>query len=505
MNRMKKQFILIFCITVQLIGFKDCVDAGPHDPVQKVGVNFTGISNTNVPNIVFYPPFTSGSVGPKQIILATAVGIRSFDRKTGEQDEILDMDLAFFFNIEKFEGAQFPQTRFDSFSQRWFVQAQPTGRNPIGPFLLAISDGPIITRCSKWTIFVIPVTVLAPNAPANSSQILYQMGIDKKAVYLGTTVLDSTRKFINSNINVLPKQALLEGIADVTTFENVFPNVPGDITSFLTPADNYDKDPEFGYIIGQDPSSFDHIALFRVINPGSQHPSLAGPILMPVDPWLNVPNVPNKGNLFGQFGLLNVAQDNIFNTAHVRDNQLFTAQSVFVDKNGISTLESDRGGCRWFQFDLFGNKKDQKPNTQPTLVQTGTLFDTDQTTTTPKWYFMPAVMTNKSSDFTLSCTVAGANTFINLVSAGRKKSDKQGTLRNPIFLTHNDFPFNFGAFSSFTSTERNSAPWGPAAYTAPSPDPDGLDMWTFHQSVPSLNNWGVQVTQLLPKQEREQH
>ena len=53
-------------------------------------------------------------------------------------------------------------------------------------------------------------------------------------------------------------------------------------------------------------------------------------------------------------------------------------------------------------------------------------------------------MTNKNGDLVVVGTVSGTNDYTNVFYAGRKAADQLGTLRDPVLVTNNTNPYNFG-------------------------------------------------------------
>ena len=120
---------------------------------------------------------------------------------------------------------------------------------------------------------------------------------------------------------------------------------------------------------------------------------------------------------------------------HVRNKQLYVCHNIQVDNTGNGTPSGNRVGVRWYQFDLTGDPTGngcgaETETTCPALVQWGTPFHSAEDT--PKFYYIPAIMTNKNGDLVIEGTVSGTNDFTNVFYAGRKATDPLGTLRDPV-------------------------------------------------------------------------
>ena len=74
------------------------------------------------------------------------------------------------------------------------------------------------------------------------------------------------------------------------------------------PADNFDQDAEFGYIIQAQnyaypcpfgiACTYNQLFLNRIINPGSAHPTLGQEIALDVPSYADPAPAPHKGNLY---------------------------------------------------------------------------------------------------------------------------------------------------------------------------------------------------------------
>ena len=53
-------------------------------------------------------------------------------------------------------------------------------------------------------------------------------------------------------------------------------------------------------------------------------------------------------------------------------------------------------------------------------------------------------MTNKNGDLVVVGTVSGTNDYTNVFYAGEKLLTRLGTLRDPVLVTNNTNPYNFG-------------------------------------------------------------
>lgn len=459
----------------------------------KIGLNFTATTNVTQNN----PRATSfidcmGAPGPEQYIVFTNNALITLDKETGKRDGVLDVTLSSFigeiFPIP-FAVMTDPEIRFDTFSKRWFLTffTEEQGPGFSNHLIIAMSDGPVIERESRWTFFTLQINQVNPAVDFDEFFDFEGLGIDKHALYLGYLSEGNTTGSYDTAALIIQKKSLLDGGPVVATdFRGL---LTSNGTDFPRGVDNFDECAEHGFFSATFVESFEicDIAIYRVNNPGSTHPTLSGPEIVPgttffnpaedgvTQSGLNVPLVPHKGNILGDDQLLDLEAGVIFNP-HIRDNHLFGAVGTMVNAAGVGDPDTaDRGACIFFEIDV-------QPET-PTLIQRGQLFD-PTTDHSPIWYFMPVCMTNKRQDLVMGFTIAGENEYVNVGAVGRFKSDPLGALSDVVRLTHNKQPFNAGIR------------WGD--YSNASQDPDGKRIWTSLEFVSDQDVYAQRITEFLP-------
>jgi len=473
-------------------------------PAQTVGLNFTAATLGNVLDPLVIPPNLNGSVGSTQYVLMTYGIIRSFDKTTGLPDGILNLDASTFFGV----SADDVRIDYDRFSQRWFMSCEginaTTGN--VSTIVLAVSQGAVITDCSSWTIYTFSNAKMIPQIrPLGSGDLDYQqLAIDQNAVYISADTFDQNGNFHGTSTLVIQKSSLNGGPVVSKVFFGILPGPSQNLASgFTPPADNFDTNPTYGYIVNATNNSYlsgniyKTVFLYRISNPGSSSPSLGSQVTIQVPPYTDSANAPYKGNLFGASAFLQTGGCN-FVAPHVRNRQLYVCHNIQVNNGGVATRQADRVGIRWYQFDLTGDPTGNGGGTEtvttvPALVQWGTLYD-PTASTTPNFYFNPSIMTNKNGDLAIGCTISGAHTYPNVVYAGRQQADAPNTLRTPVAITNSSNPYNFGPFEN-PSNGNIGQRWGDLSSMSSEPVND-LDIWATQEFAAVYNGWGVQVTQL---------
>jgi len=483
-------------------------------PAQKIGVNITGASASDQLEAFNIPQNPFLAVGEEQFVLVSFNAVRSFNKKTGRPDGILDLNGGAFFGA----GQALPKIKYDRFAKRWYAVALPDLSNNVNSIVnqqtmvLMVSNEGVITEGTKWAYYVIPNAVVQNSPAVLNGQ--YSIGIDKDALYINVFPNAGTTAFLTSGI-VIQKTALLSGNLSFnpfaslgfTVFRAITPEVLTTTTTTnisgnlgVAPADNFDEDSQFGYYLharrltGFTPASNNTFQFYRVVNPGSTPPTpiLVGPITLSIPTYALPPGAPHKGNLLGSVTFITGLTEESIRDPHVRNKQLYACHTTLLNSAGIADVAGDRNGIRWYQFDLTGDPTGQglgieDANTVPVLVQAGTLYD--PSVVNPIFYYMSGMMTNKKGDLVVESTSSGVDDFTNVIFAGRRKNDPQGVLRQPVNITNN--PGNAYNFTNLNGI------WGRSSNMSSDPVHD-RNVWSMGEWASVPNAWGFQITELKP-------
>lgn len=485
------------------------------------GPNFTAITVSDGDSLV--PPDSNGSVGPTQYIAFTNNWIRSFNKKTGKPDGVLNLSPESFFASvmpEPTPGVSHflsdPRLLYDAKSHRWFavmitfsVNEENDTLIPDNQVVLAVSDKKsrgVITEKTKWDFYSFLPGRVSPESILSSLAFYFAdfptLGIDRHALYLGVNVFSvvngGEEAFITADLFVINKHTLLHEeelqitpfryLSTFPTFSFEFPSLP----TFFTPqgATNFDKHSAHGVIMGIDIAN-QQLVMRLIDKPGSDFPSISAPIPIATPP-LAPPGAPFTGVdiLTDNFGV--PAKETIgrldavglrLSAAHIRHHQLYTSQSVSVDQtgnSGVNFSSLDRTGSRWYQISVENLH-------EPQLVQYGTLFDSSNTPT-PLNYWMSAVMTNHYDTLFIGSSVAGVNAYADAAIAFRYSGDTPGTLRTPETYTHSTTSYNRQP-TSFIKR------WGDYSTLSADPTSKG-NVWSIQEFCNDTDSWAVQVLEL---------
>ncbi len=485
--------------------------ANPYAPFN-IGLNFIA-ANQRTDMRFTIPLNINGAVGREQYILMIYQTFRSFNKKTGLPDGILETDSFSFF------GDQANDIRFeyDHFSHRWYasceIQTNVLDSSTSLDIVLAVSSEDPIKLNTPWSFFKVRFAEICPQCcldsiyppprpyPYNASDY-QQLAIDRNAVYIAVDVQGR-----GGSLLIFEKKSLLEGHPQLTVISGINPSPTFE---YNTPADNFDNNPKYIYLV-HTPSSplgfattfpSNILLLYRVVNPIGKCTKLVGPIYIQVPTYAWPQRVPHKGNVYREYGYLQNSGQ--VWAPHVRDNQLYLCHVSQLDAAGNGTPEGDRTGIIWYQLDLTGDptgkgRYKEKPDTVPAIVQRGVLFDQDPTTATPLFYFLPAIMTNQFHDLFIGTSVCGKNAYTNIAIAGRAKSDPPGTLRGPVLVTNNTTnPYNFGPLYDYLIGGIGQR-WGDESSMAL--DPDSKNVWYTGEYAGTQNFWTAQAIEIKPFEE----
>lgn len=474
-------------------------------PAFNTGLQFTAATIADVQVFFRAQPNCNGAVGPTQYIEMTNQNLRSFSKECGKPDGILDIDSGTFLGAQNADA----MLTFDRWGQRWLMTGIiGSSTNQVYPFTgvaIAWSDGPIITKYTQWTVYHFASETIAP--PTGSLVDSPKLASDQNAVYINVDTFTEAATLGVTSI-IIPQSSFLPGHTfDFTAFPYLFNPTQYPVQGglgFAPSPDNYDCNPEFGYIVVSPISAgtlANNFLMLRILNPGSASPSLypsaANPISLPASNYASAPQVPHKGNLYGANGLL----ENFTNLdagVHIRNHQLYVSIIGLVDATGAASLAGDRTAILWYQYDLTGDPSgcgngNETESTIPVLIQSGIIYD-PTITDTPRFFWNQALVTNKNNNMMVIGNFSGENDYIQAFYTSRKATDPLGTLNPITLLTNNTSSYNFG---TLLPTNANYLRWGD--YCSIKPDPiNDRDLWATSQIVAFQDGWGILATQFKP-------
>jgi len=437
---------------------------------QTIGTSFTGATVSDTPG--FVPPDTMGAVGPTQFIVTVNGRFRSFSKSNGLADGALNVEPDVFFGSVRSAGTSDPRIRYDRLSGRWFItMIDVSGTN--NRILIAVSSGSTIASASNFTFFDIPSDSTAPTRSTSDFADYDTLGIDAKALYIGTNVFSSTGAFKGTDGYVIRKSSVLgTGPIVVTVFRNL---AIGTGEGPFTPqgVDNVDPNATEGAFIGVSNALFGELVLRRVADPGGT-PSISSNILITVPSTTFPLAAPQTGSA----KTLDTLDDRLF-AATFRGGSLWTAHNIGVNSSGVATSPT-RTAVRWYE--LTGIASGQTPS----IVQSGTIFDG---ASSPRFFFIPSVMVSGQGHAAFGFSTSGSSEHPNAATVGRLAGGTLGTVGNPELLTNSST-----TYGPQTGTIQR---WGDYSFTSLDPL-DDMTMWTVQEFTNATNSWAVRVVKLVP-------
>jgi uncharacterized repeat protein (TIGR01451 family) len=465
---------------------------------QTLGTQFTGatLADTGA-----FPPDTMGAVGPTQFVVFLNGRVRTFNKTTGVADGVINADADTFFAsvmtpvsppvVLNFTSD--PQVRYDRLSGRWILtiidvpSASAIADTP-NRLLIAVSDAAsagVISAGTVWTFYFVQQNTVGGG---NTGEFLDypSLGVDANALYVGGNMfVAATGAFANCSAWVIRKSSILSGgPVVVTAFRNLLTS-----DGPLTPrgVDNYDPASNEGYIMGVSAAVFGRLVLRRVSTPGAT-PAISADIPITVNATsLPIP-VDHLGNTGGNNGRLDALDDRLF-AVHIRNHRLWTAHNIAVTSTGVASNSNveRRNGARWYELNV------PVGSGTPTVVQSGTVFDTAATLAAARQFWIPSVMVSGQGHAALGFSTAGTPFRANAATVGRLVGDTLGTTQGaPVVYTASATAYNPASDPGGANGRR----WGDYSFTTLDPN-DDMTMWTIQQFCDAANSYGVRAVKLI--------
>jgi hypothetical protein len=436
-----------------------------------VGTSFLGVDSTESP---YVPPDTGGAVGPTQILFHENGRLKVFD-KTGNLGPLNVGADTFFQSVRNNSPAVDPQTKYDRLSGRFIV----TSINETNPnrVLIAVSSGSTITGSASFTFYQFTQDQVAPVGNTGEFADYDKAGVDANALYIGANMYGSG--YTGSNVFVVQKASILSGGPIVATAFRGIANSSGLGPVYPMGVDNDDPASTEGYVAGADGSTYGRLVIRRISNPGGS-PSISGNLFVttPTTSFpISQPALGSSNPLDSiDYGILQYVKLHKDRTSGLAT--LWCAHNIEVDANGVGVSGGGRNGARWYQIGSL--------TTTPTLLQSGTLFDS--AATNPKGYIMPSCVMSGQGHVLLGATFAGNQDRAGCAVATRLSSDPAGSISAPTFAVVATTDYN----AQGVSPQR----WGDMSKVDVDPT-DDQTMWAFVEYCDLTNEWGVRVIQLL--------
>jgi hypothetical protein len=445
---------------------------GPRSSLSE-GTSFLGADSNDSG---FIPPDSMGAVGPSQILVFVNGRMRLFD-KQGNPDPNLDVtDTAFWTPVRNGVQVTDPGVEYDRLSQRWIVSGINT-QGVDNRVMLAVSDGPTLTDQTSFDYFFFDAGDPLPGPDRFADYP--QLAVDNNAIYIGVNEFTSSSgTFAGTSAYVIRKSSVIGPMPSiVVTGFRTLASAGGPGPDSPQPATTADPTIDAGYVVGPDNQLFNRIDVRRITDPGGT-PSISGNLSVTV-PATSLPlSVPAEGTTGG----LDALDDRMFEAMIARGpdgtDSLWTAHNIRVNSSGVGTSSGDRDAARWYQLGDLGDDP-------PTLIQSGTLFDT--ATSNPRFFWVPSIAMNGQGHASLNTSTAGNGRRAEVAGSGRLATDPLGTTEAFDLIQSSNSGYNLGA----------SAPrrWGDFSQTVVDPT-DDQTFWTFQEYASAQNVWGVRVIQL---------
>jgi hypothetical protein len=436
------------------------------------GTSFLG---AQVSESGFVPPDSMGSVGPTQVLVSVNGRIKVFS-KSGTLGGLNVSDSTFWSPVDAGSEPTDPGVEYDRLTGRWIVSAV----NTVGSdnrVMLAVSSGSTITNSSSFTFFQFTQSTPPPATDNGLFADYPQLGVDANAVYVGVNQFSGST-FAHSTAFVIRKSSVLgAGPIVVTAFRDLTSGGQGPDS----PQPALDMDPSVGagYLVGPDNQLANRIDVLRITNPGAT-PSISSNLMVTVPATAAPLTVPVKGGHHNTDALDERLFEAMIGRAPNGSLSLWTAHNIRVNSSGVGSSVGDRDGARWYQLGTL--------STTPSLVQSGTLFDS--AALSPRFFWIPSIAMNGQGNASLNTSVGGSNEFAEIASSGHLDSDSIGITEPPDTIQTSSNSYNIGLSSGVLR-------WGDYSQTVVDPT-DNMTFWTFQEYTNAKDSWGLRVIKLQP-------
>lgn len=444
----------------------------------------TSIAGPDIASSGFVPPDSMGDVGPNQVLMHSNGRIRVYNKSTGALGSLDVADTVFWNSVRNGAGVSDPHIEFDRLSGRWFLCMINTQAAP-NRVMVAVSSGATITNTASFTFFQFTHDAVGttPNADTGGFADYPTWGIDANAAYMGMNIFNAAgNAVVGTTVYVFNKANLLAGTLTVTPFRQIGA-AGGSGAGPWTPqaADNDDASFTTGYFVGVDNAAFSLLNVRRVSTPGGT-PTLSGNLNVTV-PTTTFPILQPHLGAATATRRLDALDDRIF-AARIQKNEitgvstLVAAHNIQVNTAGTSSSTGGRNGSRWYELGTL--------TATPSIVQSGTLFDS--AVTNPNGFWIPSIAMSGQGHMAIASNSAGLARRAEIFASGRLRTDTTGTLQAPTQVQASSTNYNVEA--------ADGQRWGD--YSQTSVDPcDNQTFWTFQEYCDANNSWRMRAIQLL--------
>ena len=407
--------------------------------------DFEGITETNS-----IPPDPHVAVGPDHVMGTVNSDFAIWDKNGNMLKRINSASWFASFGVDPFD----PKVVYDHFAQRWIMVWLDQKDSPqSGSFLISVSDDS--NPLGTWRNWLIPSSWNGNNFAGNWGD--YQgVGYDGKSLFITSNQFSFAGNFDYAKIRVIKKDDLYYTTSDTCKWYDFwsisFPGGSGRVFNIRPVIHQTAADT--AYLVHIPYYSGSAYAIYRVMYNQDGSPMLNGSALN-VTAYQDPPQAAQPGG-----ALLESSGPELSNEPVYRDGNIWLAHST---RNPVSTSYSAVRICR---FD---------PKTVQVVEQL--TFGTPN-----KWYFYPAIMSDKNGNILFTASRSGLDEYVSAYYVGKTSGSTSFT--EPYLLQAGRGPYNKDYGSG-----RNR--WGD--YLGISIDPAGESFWMMSEYVAAPHNWSNRI------------
>ncbi|MEM9645150.1 MAG: hypothetical protein AAF989_09155, partial [Planctomycetota bacterium] len=408
----------------------------------------------------FIPPDPTVGVGPEQIVAAVNTDIAIYDKASGNQLFLQNMNGAggFFGSVGATSTVFDPWVIFDDDSERFFVIGIDIANDTESNVFIAVSQDSTPTSGSDWHKYKLDFTH-DPAAAGLGTGAHFpdyeKLGVNDDAIFVsGNYFAIDQGSGVYAGITAIEKGPLLTGGAANILYEEHFSGFS------VFPLNQFDSGGTQYFAEELGGSSIRIHAITDVLNtPVRSTFDLAVPAYQaPV-------NVPQLGG--------GAPADSVgprIMTGVWRDGSAWFAHGIIDPTSG-----DGENVARWYEVST-----NQFPTNNPTLVQSGNV---DPGPDVHAW--MPAIAVDGSNNMAIGFSTGGPNQFFGAGFAGRLNDDPLGFTSEV-----REYATGLANYEGVDSVGRNR--WGDYSGLAIDPSDDAT-FWVFNEFASTGNRWATQI------------
>lgn len=423
-----------------------------------------------IPQTPWHPPDPTIAVGPKDVLIAVNTDLVGYT-KTGALNFRWPNMTALFSPVLPAGAALFdPRLAYDHYSQRWIVVVAARRDSPAGSWILVgVSQG--TDPAGSYWLWATDA-MLDGNNPTNNWADYPMLGFDTQAIYISSNMyqVGGSGNFQYPKLRVLNKDELYSGGTGPShsirwqDFWNL-KNPDGSVAFAVQPAVHFrgTGGNQPAYLVNAIWATGNVLIMWTLSNPLALW---SGGTATLVKAAINCRNydLPPSAIQLGTATRLATNDSRLLNAVY--QNAADGTQRLWTCHTSAYTWAGDteaRAVVQWYEIDVPSNA----------VVQQNAYGGAG------KYYFFPAIQTDKSRNAYLVFTRSGADEFGQVRQTGRQVSDPANTLQNSVLVKAGESSYTGDRWGDYFGICRDGG--------------DPSMVWMYAEYAGAGNTWATRV------------